>query len=81
MNRLTVLSLLFTLLTSTAALAGEEHGHLHEPHHWESPEVRRELLLQMGTMVGIGTGVACYLLVRRNRRRRPDVPPSNNGRE
>jgi len=64
--RLVTVLLAMTMLLP-AALAHEDggHGHHHEPHHWESVEMRHEILTQLGGMGLLGITAAGYLLIRR----------------
>ncbi|MCL6475339.1 MAG: hypothetical protein K6U75_09840 [Firmicutes bacterium] len=64
--RLVTVALTMLLLLSVAA-AHEEggHGHHHEPHHWESAEMRHDILAQLGGMVVLGVAAGSYLLSRR----------------
>lgn len=67
MRWIAVLSVIVALLTP--ALARDEgHGHHHEPHHWESAEMRRELLTQMGGIGAAGVLAGGYWLTRRRSR-------------
>lgn len=61
------IALLATIALLSAACAHEEggHRHQHELHHWESREMRHELLTQIGGMVTLGVAVGSYLLLRR----------------
>ncbi len=63
------LALLVAMTLLPIALAHEEgehgHSHHHEPHHWESVEMRHELLSQLGGMVTLGILAGGYLLIRR----------------
>lgn len=53
----------------TPVLAHEdEHGHHHEPHHWENAEMRHELLTQMGVIGAVGVLAGGYWLIRRRSR-------------
>lgn len=47
----------------------EGHGHHHELHHWESAEMRHELLTQMGVIGAVGVLAGGYWLTRRRSRR------------
>ncbi|MCS6830615.1 MAG: hypothetical protein RMM08_05565 [Armatimonadota bacterium] len=60
-----VILLLATILLPTVAFAHEEDGRHHEPRHWESAEMRHELLAQLGGMAALGMVVGGYLLIRR----------------
>jgi hypothetical protein len=64
--RLIPVVLTIFLLASVAA-AHEEggHSHHHEPHHWESAEMRYNILTQLGGMVVLGAAAGSYLLIRR----------------
>jgi hypothetical protein len=64
--RLIPVVLTIFLLASVAA-AHEEggHAHHHEPHHWESAEMRHNILAQLGGMVVLGVVAGSYLLFRR----------------
>jgi len=64
--RLIPVVLTIFLLASVAA-AHEEvgHSHHHEPHHWESAEMRHNILAQLGGMVVLGAAAGSYLLIGR----------------
>lgn len=61
--------LLVTIVLLPAVLAHEEgehgHRHHHEPHHWESAEMRHEILTQLEGMVVLGIAAGGYMLIRR----------------
>ena len=52
--------LLVVLAVSVFAHEGEDHEHF-----WDSPEARREMLIQTGAIAGVGIIAAAYLLIRR----------------
>lgn len=57
--------LLASVALMVPASAHEEHGHHHEPHHWESAEMRHELEMQMGAIAAAGVIAGGYWLIRR----------------
>jgi hypothetical protein len=63
------LALLVTLILLPTSFAHEEgahgHGHHHEPHHWQSAEMRHELLTQLEGIVVLGFAAGGYLWIRR----------------
>ncbi len=64
--RLVIIALAILMLLSVAAAHEEDgHGHHHEPHHWESTEMRHDILAQLGGMVVLGVAAGGYLLFRR----------------
>jgi Spy/CpxP family protein refolding chaperone len=64
--RLVIIALAILMLLSVAAAHEEDgHGHHHEPHHWESAEMRHNILAQLGGMVVLGAAAGSYLLIRR----------------
>ncbi|GBC97087.1 hypothetical protein HRbin16_02906 [bacterium HR16] len=65
MRLVIVLIVLMTLLPVALADEHDDHGHHHEPHHWESTEMRHEILTQLGGIVTLGVVAGSYLLVRR----------------
>lgn len=65
MRLVVVLIALMTLLRAALANEHDDHTHHHEPHHWESAEMRHEILTQLGGIVTLGVVAGGYLLVRR----------------
>ncbi|MEJ5252170.1 MAG: hypothetical protein HPY54_02225 [Chthonomonadetes bacterium] len=57
--------LLVAAVLVASASAHEEHGHHHEPHHWESAEMRHELMTQTGAIAAAGVIAGGYWLFRR----------------
>ena len=62
-----ILLMVLALMPFSLAHEGDEHGHHHEPHHWESVEMRHELLAQLGGMGVLGMVVGGYYLLRGRR--------------
>ncbi|GIV16560.1 MAG: hypothetical protein KatS3mg022_1995 [Armatimonadota bacterium] len=64
-----LVALLVTIVLLPAVFAHEEdehgHRHHHEPHHWESAEMRHEIITQLEGMVVLGIAAGGYRLIRR----------------
>lgn len=61
----TVTLLAILVLMATAFAHDEEHAHHHEPHHWQSAEMRHELLTQMTAIGMAGIIAGGYRFIRR----------------
>lgn len=57
--------LIWVLVVPALAHDESHHGHHHEPHHWESAEMRHELLTQTAIIGMAGIIAGGYRLVRR----------------
>ncbi len=56
-----VLLAILVLMLMIPALAHEGE----DEHFWDSPEARREMIIQTGVIVGVGVVAGGYLLIRR----------------
>jgi len=60
-----IITLIATVALLPSVFAEEEHGHHHEPKHWQNTAVRHELLTQLGAIGTAGAIAGGYLLIRR----------------
>jgi hypothetical protein len=65
MRLVTVVLAILMLVSITVVHEEGGHAHHHEPHHWESAEMRHNILAQLGGMVVLGVVAGSYLLFRR----------------